>query len=191
MIRVGVLGSGRGTSLQPVLDAIAGGALAARVVVVISQKPEALILERARQHGVPAFCVATRDREMAEAGIKVILQGHAVDVVLLVGWMRILSDSFVHAFENRIFNVHPSLLPAFAGGMNEAVHEAVLASGCRETGCSVHRVTGVVDGGEVVMQKRCPILPADTVETLKRRVQGLEGEALIQWLANISLREKE
>ena len=174
MIRLGVLGSTKGSSLEPVLAAIQAGQLDATVAVVISHRPEAGILARAGQYHVPAVYATT------ERDILATLQTHEVEAVLLIGWMRLLSPSFVTVWQNRIFNVHPSLLPAFAGGMNESVHRDVLAAGCSESGCSVHRVTEVVDGGEVVIQKRCPVLPEDTVESLKHRVQMLEGEALIE-----------
>ena len=179
MIRLGVLGSTKGSSLQPVLTAIEAGTLQARVAVVISQHATAGILAQARRYGILAVQATT------EQDILATLQAQSVEAVLLIGWMRILSPLFVKAWEGRIFNVHPSLLPAFAGGMNESVHRAVLAAGCKESGCSVHRVTDVVDAGEVVIQRRCPVLPEDTVDSLKQRVQALEGEALIELIRGL------
>lgn len=184
-MRLGVLGSTRGSSLQPVLDAVLAGSLDAEVAVIISKKKTAGILERARLAGVPAVCVDIPDRLQAEQEIQQVLCAHRVDAVLLIGWMRILSPAFVSAWPGKIVNVHPSLLPAFAGLMNEEVHRAVLLAGCPETGCTVHQVTAFVDAGEVMIQKKCPVLPEDTVDTLKARVQALEGPALID-----AIREK-
>jgi folate-dependent phosphoribosylglycinamide formyltransferase PurN len=96
--------------------------------------------------------------------------------------MRILSPYFVEQWSGRLLNVHPSLLPAFAGLMNRKVHEAVLSAGVPETGCTIHQVTEEVDGGPIVLQKRCPVLPGDTVDTLKDRVQALEQTAFIDVL---------
>ena len=188
---VGVLGSTRGSSLQPVLQAIASGALpGVHVGVVISNKQDAPILERAREHGLKAEQVAVggRAREAYDAELtsrralpdiltggrarvaRIVrahdlraarrLEAAGVQCVLLVGWMRILSADFVKRWERRSINVHPSLLPDFAGGMDLEVHRAVLAAGAKESGCTVHYVSEAVDGGEVVAQKRCD-MPAE------------------------------
>jgi folate-dependent phosphoribosylglycinamide formyltransferase PurN len=100
----------------------------------------------------------------------------------MIGYMRIVSDAFVEEWKGRMLNVHPSLLPAFGGLMNKSVHEAVLATGVSETGCTIHQVTAEVDGGPIVWQKRCAVLPGDTVETLKDRVQALEQAAFVEVL---------
>ena len=113
-----------------------------------------------------------------------ILESKKIDLILLVGFMRILSSSFVDIWGGKILNVHPSLLPKYAGGMNSDVHESVLAAGDKETGCTVHLVTKEVDGGPILIQKSCPVLESDTVETLKERVQKLEGEAFIEVINN-------
>jgi phosphoribosylglycinamide formyltransferase-1 len=99
---------------------------------------------------------------------------------VLIGYMRILSNQFVAQWNNKVINVHPSLLPAFAGGIDLDVHRAVLASGIKETGCTVHKVTTEVDGGPIVVQKACPVMVNDTIKTLKARVQALEGKALVE-----------
>jgi phosphoribosylglycinamide formyltransferase-1 len=109
-----------------------------------------------------------------------------VELVVLIGYMRILSPEFVTAWENKIINVHPSLLPDFAGGMGNAVHQAVLDAGKAETGCTVHYVTEEVDAGPIVVQKRCAVLPDDTVESLKVKVQELEAVALIEAINQIA-----
>lgn len=183
-LKVGVLGSTRGTALAGVIDAIEMGALDADIALIVSDKATAPILQRAANHGIPARHIdpAGLTREEYDAEVTSALRVAGVDVVLMIGYMRIVSDDFVEAWRGKMLNVHPSLLPAFGGLMNKKVHEAVLASGVTETGCTIHHVTEEVDGGEIVLQKRCPVLPDDTVETLKDRVQALEQEAFVDVL---------
>jgi phosphoribosylglycinamide formyltransferase-1 len=119
-------------------------------------------------------------REQFDQRLSDILRQHDVNLVVLIGYMRILSDAFVQAWEKHIINVHPSLLPAFAGKMDKEVHKAVLASGVKETGCTVHYVTPQLDAGPIILQKKCPVLPDDTIDSLKQRVQDLEGLALVE-----------
>jgi folate-dependent phosphoribosylglycinamide formyltransferase PurN len=102
--------------------------------------------------------------------------------VLLVGYMRIVSVEFVNTWRGRLLNVHPSLLPAFGGLMNLKVHEAVLAAGVSDTGCTIHQVTEEVDGGPIVLQKHCPVLPGDTAAMLQSRVQAMEQAAFVEVL---------
>ena len=186
-LKVGVLASTRGTALQGVIDAIENGTLDAQIVLVISNRESAPVLERAARHALPAVFLdpagwAGCTREDYDALVTARLKQAGAQVILLVGYMRILSGGFVAAWRGRLLNVHPSLLPAFGGLMNKKVHEAVLASGVRETGCTIHQVTEEVDGGPVVLQKRCPVLQDDTVESLKERVQALEQQAFVQVL---------
>jgi phosphoribosylglycinamide formyltransferase-1 len=183
-LKVGVLGSTRGTALQGILDAIAAGALDAEIALVISDKQAAPILERAARHGVRALFLSPAgwkreeyDRQVSEA-----LREAGAELVLMIGYMRIVSVKFVETWRGRLLNVHPSLLPAFGGLMNRSVHEAVLEAGVSETGCTIHQVTEEVDGGSIVLQKRCPVLPGDTVEMLKERVQALEQAAFVEVL---------
>lgn len=185
-LKVGVLGSTRGTALQGVLDAIAAGTLDAEVALVISDKPAAPILQRATSHGVRALFLdpAGLAREDYDALVSQALRDAGVDVVLMIGYMRIVSAKLVDEWRGRLLNVHPSLLPAFGGLMNKRVHEAVLASGVAETGCTIHVVTEDVDNGPVVLQKRCAVLPGDTVESLKDRVQALEQAGFVEVLQN-------
>ena len=105
-----------------------------------------------------------------------------VDLILLIGYMRILSAPFVNKYKNKILNVHPSLLPAFAGGMDLNVHEEVIKSGVKETGCTIHLVDEGVDSGKIILQKKCFVSPSDTTETLKKKVQKLEGSAWVEVL---------
>jgi len=180
-ISIAVLGSTRGSSLQPVLRALASGALqGARIALVVSNKEDAPILERARQHGIRALHVPVqgRSREAYDAAVTSALEAAGVQAVLLVGYMRILSAQFCERWAKRCVNIHPSLLPAFAGGMDLQVHEAVLAAGAKETGCTVHYVEAEVDAGAPVVQRKCAVQPDDTPLSLKARVQALEGPAL-------------
>ena len=185
-LRVGVLGSTRGTALKGVLDAIAAGTLDVDLRIVLSDKPTAPILDRAKLYKVPALFVDPTGltREQYDERVSAELRKARVELVLLIGYMRILSPHFVAEWSGRLLNVHPSLLPAFAGLMNRKVHEAVLSAGVAETGCTIHQVTEEVDGGPIVLQKRCPVLPGDTVDTLKDRVQALEQTAFIDLLRN-------
>ncbi len=189
-LRVAVLGSTRGTALQGVLDALAAGTLAGvELVLVIADKPAAPILERARAAGVAALCLDAKGEAMKglsraeyDARVTEALREAGAELVLMIGYMRIVSPEFVEAWQGRMLNVHPSLLPAFGGLMNKSVHEAVLAAGVSETGCTIHLVTEEVDGGPIVLQKRCAVLAGDTVDTLKDRVQALEQEAFVDVL---------
>jgi len=185
-VAIGVLGSTRGSSLQPVLRAIASGELrGVRIAAVLSNKADAPILERARQHGIAAehVPVRCRSRDEYDAEISAKLEAAGVQVVMLVGFMRILSPAFCKRWRRRAINVHPSLLPAFAGKMDLEVHEAVLQAKVAETGCTVHMVDAEVDAGEVVCQEKTAVLQTDTAASLKARVQTLEGSALCKALA--------
>ena len=182
MIRLGVLGSTRGTDLEAILSAINNKKLAAEVSVVISNRKNAYILTRAKNHNVPSFFISHKDksREEFDRDVTTILKQYNVELVLLIGFMRILSAEFCQACRDRVLNVHPSLLPKYAGGMDMNVHEEVLKNGDHETGCTIHFVTETVDGGPVLVQKRCTVETNDTMATLKLKVQALEGGAFIE-----------
>jgi len=182
MIRLGVLGSTRGTDLEAILSAINNKKLAAEVSVVISNRENAYILTRAKNHNVPSFFISHKDksREEFDRDVTTILKQYNVELVLLIGFMRILSAEFCQAWRDRVLNVHPSLLPKYAGGMDMNVHEEVLKNGDHETGCTIHFVTETVDGGPVLVQKRCTIETNETMATLKLKVQALEGGAFIE-----------
>ena len=184
-LRVGVLGSTRGTALQGVLNALDADALpGVELALVISDRPGAHILERASAHGVDTLSLnpSGLEREMFDAEVTRAFEEAGVELILMIGYMRIVSRGFVEDWRGRLLNVHPSLLPAFAGLMNRRVHEAVLASGVHETGCTVHQVTEEVDAGPIALQLRCPVLEGDTVESLKDRVQALEQRAFVEVL---------
>jgi|TARA_B100000678_G_scaffold241708_1_gene212759 formyltetrahydrofolate-dependent phosphoribosylglycinamide formyltransferase len=182
MIKLGVLGSTNGTDLQAILNAIAGGMLDAEITVVISNKAKAYILERAQKHNVSAFFISHKDktREEFDTEMTVVLKDHKVDLVLLIGFMRILSAEFCRKWQDRILNVHPSLLPKYASGMDTNVHADVLKNGDTETGCTIHFVTEEVDVGPILVQKSCYVDVEDTVQSLKAKVQALEGAAFIE-----------
>ena len=182
MIKLGVIGSTNGTDLQVILDAIGSGKLNAEVSVVLSNQKNAYILERAKNHNVPVVFTSHKGRSRKEfdAELTAVLQKHGVNLVLLIGFMRILSAEFCRRWQERLLNVHPSLLPKYAGGLDTNVHEEVLKNGDAETGCTIHFVTDEVDGGPILIQKECNVEAHDTVETLKTKVQKLEGEAFIE-----------
>jgi phosphoribosylglycinamide formyltransferase-1 len=180
-----VLGSTNGTDLVAIYDAIASKKLDAVIDIVISNKPTAGILEKAKNWGLNyQYVEPIKNREEYDQKIIAELKKYPIDLILLIGYMRILSPVFVRAFPNRIMNVHPSLLPAFAGGMDANVHEEVLKSGVKETGCTIHFVDESVDGGPIIIQKKCAVEPNETVETLKNKVQKLEGKAFIEAIQN-------
>ena len=184
MMRLGVLGSTRGTHLITLMEAIKEKKLSAAIHVVISNKQDALILERAKSYDLPSQFLdpAGLSCEIYDHKVSQTLQHYTVDLVVLIGYMRILSSEFVKHWENKIINVHPSLLPAFAGKMDLDVHRAVLQAGMKETGCTVHYVTEKVDSGPIILQRQCEVLTTDTPEILKQRVQQLESRALIEAL---------
>jgi phosphoribosylglycinamide formyltransferase-1 len=188
MIRLGVLGSTKGSDLQAVLDAIHNDALDAAVVVVVSNRENSYILERARNHNIPDVFVphTGKTRDEFDREITTALLQHNADLVLLVGFMRILSPEFCRKWQDRILNVHPSLLPKYAGGMDTNVHEEVLRNGDMETGCTIHFVTEEVDAGPILIQRKCAVTGEDTVESLKTKVQQLEGMAFIEAIEMIA-----
>lgn len=181
-LNIGVLGSTSGTDLQAVIDEIGAGKLAAEITIIISNKPDAFILERARKHGIEAACIPSKGREREDFDREVagILDSHGVDLILLIGYMRFLSKWFVDKYENRIMNVHPSLLPAFAGGMDLDVHQAVLDSGTKVTGATLHFVDEGADTGPIILQKEVMVEQGETKDTLKAKVQKAEQEIILR-----------
>ncbi len=174
-IRIAVLCSGGGTNLQAILDAEAEGRIPdGEVVLVVSDSREAYAVERAKKRGVPTAIFAKREMPRAERERAMLeaLHESEVDLVVLAGFMTVLSFGFVKAYEGRIVNIHPALLPSFGGvGMYGIhVHEAVLAAGVKVTGATVHYVTEVCDGGPIIAQKAVEVREDDTPETLQQRV---------------------
>lgn len=178
-LRIGVLASGAGTNLQALIDSCRSGDVPGEIAVVVSNVLEAFALERARREEIPAVVLDHRDfpsKAAFDAAVRETLESHHVGLVCLAGFLRILSPAFVRAFAGRIMNIHPALLPAFGGkGMyGERVHQAVLASGVRVSGCTVHFVTEVPDGGPIILQAAVPVRDDDTPDTLAARVRREE-----------------
>lgn len=190
MLHLGILGSTRGTNLAPIVEAIQNKQLAAQIEVVFSNKFDAPILARAQSYHLPTAHLSSAGltRENFDKQVSTLLRQYHVDVIVLIGYMRIISPQFVSEWKNKIINVHPSLLPAFAGLMDLDVHRAVIASGKNETGCTVHYVTEEVDAGPILLQKKCLVMEKDTPEILKERVQQLEGLALVEAIDKISFK---
>jgi len=181
-VRIGLIGSTRGSSSQMTFDAIKKGELNAQIAVVISNKGEAGILERGRTEGVSSVhvpCKKGTPRAEYDAQVTQVLKDHGVDLVMLCGFMRIVSPEFCREWEGSCINIHPSLLPKHAGGMDLEVHKAVLEAGEDESGCTVHLVTEEVDGGPIVVQRKVKVERGETPESLKSKVQAEEGPAFI------------
>lgn len=182
-LKIGVLASTKATDLQSVMDAIHDGRLNAKVVCLVSNKEDAYALQRAKSYGISAYFVNPKDypdRDAYDKAVIEILEGHDVQLILLIGYMRIVGKGMCEKFRHKIMNIHPSLLPAFAAGMDLNVHEEVLKRGCKVTGCTLHFVTENVDEGPIIIQKVVDVLNNDTPESLKAKVQMAEQEALIE-----------
>lgn len=174
--RIAVFVSGGGTNLQALIDAEKSGIIqSGHICLVVSNKAEAYALERARQAGIPAVTLLRKDcggQEGFEAALLQLLEREKIDLIILAGFMSILSENFTCRFPERILNVHPSLIPSFCGkgfyGLR--VHEAALAYGVKVTGATVHFVNEIPDGGRILLQQAVSVLPGDSPETLQRRV---------------------
>lgn len=184
MLKLGVLGSTRGTDLDAIVNAINDGRLNATIKLVVSNKERAYILKRAEKNNIKRVFLSdySLNREKYGNLLNEKFLDNNVDIILLIGFMKILSKSFCKKWDNKILNVHPSLLPKYAGGINNNVHRDVLSNNDIETGCTIHYVTADVDSGPILIQKKCKVRPGDTVESLKNRVQHLEGQAFIEAL---------
>jgi len=182
MIKIGVLGSTKGTDLQAVINSIDKNELSAEIAVIISNKEKSYILKRGRNHNIPSIFIShkSKSREEFDREISAVLDNHGVELILLIGFMRILSAEFCQKWRDRLLNVHPSLLPKYAGGMDLNIHEEVLKNGDRETGCTIHFVTEDVDSGPILIQKKCNVDDNETVKSLKTKVQALEGKAFVE-----------
>ena len=174
--RIAVLVSGGGTNLQALLDAQERGEIpCGEIVLVVSDKEDAYALERAKKHGVETAVLSRRkkaDRAAFEDRLLETLAAHGIEMIILAGFMVILSENFVKQYPRRILNVHPSLIPSFcgAGYYGLHVHEAALERGVKVTGATVHYVNEIPDGGEIIAQKAVAVEAGDTPETLQRRV---------------------
>ena len=191
MKRIVILISGRGSNMEAIVQACAAEGWPARVAAVISNRPDAAGLAFARERGIAAVAVDHKrfdDREAFDAELAAVIEGYEPDVLVLAGFMRILTDGFVQRFAGRMVNVHPSLLPAFPG---LHTHRRAIESGCKLAGATVHFVTPALDHGPIIAQAVVPVLPGDSEATLAARV--LEREHLmypraVRWLVQDLLR---
>ncbi len=177
---IGILASTRATDLDSIVDVIKKGELKAEVKVLVSNKRDALCLERAKKFGIEALFLDSKafsSREDFDKAIAREFDKRDVEFVVNIGYMLLLSPFFVRKYKNRILNVHPSLLPVFPG-MDLNVHKTVLDAGVKITGCTVHLVDEGIDTGPIILQKAVEVKQNDTPETLKERVQAAEKEIL-------------
>ena len=176
-LRIGVLASGGGTNLQAIIDRCQEGTISAEIALVLTNKPGAGAIERARKAGIPTACIDHREftqrQDFDEAMVRALREA-GVELVVLAGFMRIITQVFLDAFPERIINIHPALLPAFPG---LHVQQQALDYGARFSGCTVHFVDSGVDTGPIIIQAIVPVLPEDTADTLAARI--LEQEHLI------------
>jgi phosphoribosylglycinamide formyltransferase-1 len=186
MKQLGVLVSGRGSNLQALIEAVESGRLAARIAIVISNKPNVPAIDRSEAHGIPSQVISHKDYETREAFEKAMedcLKSHHVDFVVLAGFMRILSPYFIRAFPMKIINIHPALLPSFPG---THAQKQALDYGVKFTGCTVHFVDEGVDTGPVIAQTVVPVLDTDTEETLSERILLEEHKTLIEAIDRVA-----
>ncbi len=174
-IRTAVLVSGGGTNLQAILEARGEVIHHAEIALVVSNRKNAYALERAKAAGIPAIAISAKalgGREAFEQELQRVLELHKIELIVLAGFLTILSPAFTRRWDHRILNIHPALIPSFCGkdyyGLH--VHEAALARGVKVTGATVHFVNEIPDGGEILLQKAVEVLPGDTPEVLQRRV---------------------
>jgi len=186
MIRFGVLISGSGTNLQAIIDACAAGEIAGKVAVVISNKEDAFGLERARRAGIPAVHIdpkAFAGAAAYNAAVRFALQTHAVDYVVMAGYMKLLGAAVLEAYPMRVVNIHPALLPSFAGA--HGIRDA-FAHGVKVTGVTVHFANEIFDEGPIIAQEAVPVLEDDTIDTLEARIHEVEHRLLPAALAAIA-----
>lgn len=185
-LNIAIIGSAKGTSSQQIIDAVKGDEIDAKISFIISDKQDSGILERAKKYDINGVFLPVNGLSRSEYDNKLNeqLKNESIDIIILIGYMRILSDEFVKKWNKKLINIHPSLLPKFAGGINNNVHKSVLDANEKTTGCSVHYVSEVIDGGEIILQKSCDVLDTDNVETLKKKVQELESQALLEVVKN-------
>lgn len=179
-MRILILASGRGSNARAIMESVRGGKIRAQVCALISDNPDAPVLSIAESFDVPAKYVdpmkkGARFSPEGEAAYLREMSAQSPDLVVLAGFMRILPDSIVEAFDGKMINLHPSLLPLYKG--KDSIRRA-LEAGEKQSGCSVHFVSGELDGGRLIAQKAVDILPTDTLETLEERVHKAEHELL-------------
>lgn len=183
--KLAVLVSGSGTNLQAMIDAIAFGLLPADIAVVVSSRADAFALQRAARAGIPTVVVPRRDYRDNEAYSQALLEvlaPHQPDLVLLAGFLSVLSEGFVRHYQGRIMNTHPSLIPAFCGPgfYGQRVHQAVLDYGAKVSGATIIFVEAGVDSGPIILQEAVPVYDDDTVDTLAERVLAVEHRLYVK-----------
>lgn len=196
MKRIAVFASHNGSDLQAVMDGCRTGVIPAGVCLVISNNSQSFALERARHEGIPTRHISSRthpDEEAFADALLDALEEAQTDVVMLCGYMKKMPSKVIDRYDGHIYNIHPALLPRHGGpdmyGMR--VHEAVIRNGDKESGVTIHRVTPVIDGGEIVAQTRVPVLEGDTPETLAARVLEREHSFLQEVLGEICCKNEE
>ncbi len=188
-IKIAVLVSGGGTNLQAIIDSVERKEFPAEIAIVIINKNNAYALERAKKHNIPAIFINHKDfssREEFEKALTDELDKRQVDLICLAGFMRVLTPFFVNHYQHRILNIHPALLPAAKGLYGEHVHEAILNSGAKFSGCTVHFVTEDVDGGPIIVQKIVTVEDDDTPHSLAERVLQQEHIAYPEAIKHIA-----
>jgi len=182
MLRIGILASTKGTDMQAVIDAISSKKLNAAISVVVSNKKDAFALERAGKHNIKAVFIDSKgtDREQYDKEIAKVLDENKVELILLIGYMKFLSPWFVDKYKNKIMNIHPSLLPKYAGGMDKDVHQEVLKNKEKVTGATLHFVDEGADTGLIILQKQVKIEKNETADSLKKKVQKAEQEIIVK-----------
>jgi phosphoribosylglycinamide formyltransferase-1 len=188
--RLAVLVSGGGSNLQALMDAIASGEISAKIEIVISNREKAYGLTRASENGIPTYYLGIKNYPDAVARaeeLNALLEAHAIDFIVLAGYLSILKPETIRQYEGRIVNIHPSLIPKYCGEgfYGHHVHEAVLANDERESGATTHFVDEGVDTGKIIYQEHVPVLPGDTVETLSARVLAVEHALIVRTVRDL------
>ena len=183
-MNLGVLVSGRGTNLQAIIDASKENKIKSKVVIVISNKKDAYALLRAEKEGISNLFISPKNKSPEEYDMEVVkeLKKYNVELVILAGYLKILTPKFIREYEDKIINVHPALLPSFGGKgfYGEHVHRAVIEAGCKISGCTVHFVREEIDKGPIIVQKCVNVLDNDTPETLAERILPYEHESIVE-----------
>jgi len=185
-MKIAILGSTRGTDMIGIIDAINNKTLSGiDIAFVLSNKENAYILERARQYNLNAIFLNPKgkSREEYDDNITTLLENNGVELILLIGYMKLMSEKFVNRWRNKVMNIHPSLLPAFAGGIDRNVHADVLERGCKISGATLMFIDQGADTGPIISQRVCTVEQNDDVDSLKAKVQILEQELLVEALA--------
>ena len=182
MLRLGILASTRATDMEAIVSAINSKKLSAVISVVISNKADSYALERAKNHNIKATFIESKrkEREQFDNEVAKVLEQNKVDLILLIGYMRFLSPWFVKRYKNRIMNIHPSLLPKYAGGMDKDVHKEVLKNKEKTTGATLHFVDEGKDTGPIILQKEVKIENNETIDSLKEKVQKAEQDIIVK-----------